>query len=498
MSQDNLSRSSMTKNGLLALAVAASLAACGTTVPGARSSGSLDGLGSAGQGPTAPNPGSGSAEGALPARGGSSAAPLAGPGAGSLGGPAAPGATGSDAAPAARPGVKAATLAPVEIGFLVSKNADALFKAYGYGNLAPGDQETQVKVVVAYVNAHGGLAGHRITPVFGVWDAAGGDTVTQREAACSNWLQDHHVQAIVAESFDSFTGCATKAHVPLIVGNLYPVTGPQYARATTMLSTMVPTDDRLLPAWVDRLAEGGYFTPAPVRIGVVYVDTPDQHYSLDHVLKPALARRGQSVADSFALPLDVAQAVAQESNAVLQFKAHGVDHVMFLDTGGMALTFLPQAESQGYRPRYAMHSYSSPALVQSAVPQAQLVGAMAAGWLPSVDVAAAQRPRPTAAATLCVSLMQKAGQDMSSDSARSSALNYCDRTFLLQAASNAAPSFTPAGIMAGLTRLGSSYESAVGFGQDFRTRRDGPAVMRLSAFSKDCSCFKYVSGPVSF
>lgn len=483
--------------GLAAGLVAVFLVACGTTVPGAGSNGSLDGLGSAGQAPTVPTDGSGAAGGV---RTGGSAVPLpgSGGGAGSVSGPVTAGAAGSSPPPVAGRPAKAAVLAPVEIGFLVSKNADALFKAYGYGNLAPGDQESQVRVVVAYVNAHGGLAGHRITPVFGVWDAAGGDTVAQREAACSNWLQDHHVKAIVAESFGSFTGCATKAHVPLIVGNLYPVTGPQYAQATTMLSTVVPTDDRLLPAWVDQLAAGGYFAPAPVRIGVLYVDTPDQHYSLDHVLKPALARRGQSVADSFGLPLDVAQAVAQESNAVLQFKAHAVDHVMFLDTGGMALTFLPQAESQGYRPRYAMHSYSSPALVASTAPQAQLAGALASGWIPSVDVASAQRPRPSAPAALCVSLMQKAGQDMSSDSARSSALNYCDRTFLLQAASNAAPSFSSAGIMAGLTRLGSSYVSAIGSGQDFGTRRDGPATMRLSAFQPKCSCFAYVGRPAAF
>jgi hypothetical protein len=87
---------------------------------------------------------------------------------------------------------------------------------------------------------------------------------------------------------------------------------------------------------------------------------------------------------------------------------------------------------------------------------------------------------------------------MSSDSARSSALNYCDRTFLLQAASNPAPSFTPAGIMAGLTRLGRSYDSAIGLGQDFGTRRDGPATMRLSAFQANCGCFTYAGRQASF
>jgi ABC-type branched-subunit amino acid transport system substrate-binding protein len=400
--------------------------------------------------------------------------------------------------PSAGGSAAAGTLGPVEIGFFISKNAEVLFKAYGFGNLSPGDQEAQVKTVVAYVNAHGGLAGHRITPVIAVWDAAGGDTVAQREAACSMWLQDHHVKAIVAESFESFTACATRARVPLIAGNLYPRNAPEYARAPTLVSTVIPSDDRMLPAWVDHLAGAGYFTPATVKIGVLYADTPDQHYSLDHVLKPALKRQGMVVTEAVALPYDVAQAVAAEPNAVLRFRAAGVNRLMFLDTGGMALTFLPQAESQGYRPRYAMHSYGSPASVAASAPKAQLTGALAVGWLPTVDVGPAQRPRPTPAAALCVSIMQKAGVDMSSDSTRSSALNYCDRTFLLQAAAAVAPSFTPEGILAGFTRLGSSYDSAGGFAQDFRTRRDGPAVLRLSAFKTDCGCFVYSSGPDRF
>jgi hypothetical protein len=261
-----------------------------------------------------------------------------------------------------------------------------------------------------------------------------------------------------------------------------------------MVSTMIPSDNRLLPAWVDRLAEAGYFSAAPVKIGVLYLDSPDQRYSFDRILKPALARQGQVVTESVALPLDVAQAVAAEPNAVLRFKTSGVNRVMFMDTGGMALTFMPQAESQGYRPRYAMHSYSSPALVQGAAPKQQLAGAVAVGWLPSVDVAAAQRPRPSAPAAICISMMQKAGQDISTDSARSSALNYCDRTFLLQAAADAAPSFTPAGF----TRLRTSYESAVGFAQDFRTRRDGPALLRLSSYNTDCGCFIYVGRSAHF
>ena len=49
-------------------------------------------------------------------------------------------------------------------------------------------------------------------------------------------------------------------------------------------------------------------------------------------------------------------AIASEfQSAVLKFKAAGVDHVMVTpDNGDAAIFFTQVAESQGYRPRYAM------------------------------------------------------------------------------------------------------------------------------------------------
>src|SRR5258707_1621725 len=98
------------------------LAACGTTVSGSQVSGlEADGLSPVAGGPAAATTGAASV--------------VPGGSAPSLEVPA--------TAPVSRPGTAVvasgkplpASLAPVEIGFFISKNADVLFKAYGFGNL---------------------------------------------------------------------------------------------------------------------------------------------------------------------------------------------------------------------------------------------------------------------------------------------------------------------------------------------------------------------------
>lgn len=384
----------------------------------------------------------------------------------------------------------------MEIGFFISKNAEELFTALGYENLSPGNTENQVKAVVEYVNAHGGLAGRRIEPVFGVWDATAGNTVAQREAACSTWLEDHKVAAVVAESFDTFQACTTKARVPLLFGNTFPVTDGEFARSPMMATTTQPSDERLLPAWVDGLNAARYFAPwgaLPVKIGVMYLDTPAQRHSFETVLEPALARHGQSVGEEAALSSQsIQEQLAAIQNTVLRFRAANVTHVVIMDTGGIGTVFMPQAESQGYRPKYGLHSLSQPAIMQDIVPKEQLAGATAMGWLPTVDVANPQRPEPNRTLATCLEIMTEAGEDMSS-AARGAASVYCDMTFVLAAAAAQAPTFTSEGLLQGLSRVGRSYESTTTFAEDFSTRRDGPAALRPLAFDPECDCFAYTS-----
>ncbi len=93
---------------------------------------------------------------------------------------------------------------------------------------------------------------------------------------------------------------------------------------------------------------------------------------------------------------------SQANNAVLKFRSAGVTHVITVPTGGaLPFAFMPSAESQGYRPRYAMNSLEIPAFVDLNVPNAQLKDALAVGWLPTSDVLTPQRPNDNPAERLC-------------------------------------------------------------------------------------------------
>jgi hypothetical protein len=389
---------------------------------------------------------------------------------------------------------------PVEVGFFITKGVDKLFGSLGYADLSPGDQEAQVNAIVKVVNAEGGFAGHPIKPVFGIWDATKGNTVSQREAACAAWTQDHHVVAAVGESYETFRACSNKNHLPMLFGNPFPFTQEEMSTVPYMATPTVPLDERMHPAWVETLYAAGYFTPTgalPMKLGVVYADTPEQSRSVKKNLEPALKRRGIAVSSWGPLSMKSSQDLtASMQSTILRFRADGVTHVMLVDTGGIGLLFMPQAESQGFRPRYGMHSWGKPAQIQGEVPAAQLKNAVGGGWNPTVDVDGGYRPKDNAAALRCLKVMHDAGQQPDASLARESAFIYCDTTFTLKQMADRAHSLEPLRMMAALGTLGPSYQVSGSPYVDFTGRRDGPAGMRTFHFVDACTCFQYTTAPV--
>jgi len=482
----------------VALAVmAAATAACGTTVPVAQQAGATQGLGvtrGEDSGAVEGTPLEGAqVEGAL----GTQPGGVGGSGSGAL--PAGSGGSTSGASTTGAAAVLPGT-GPVEVGFFITKGVDKLFGTLGYSGLNPGDQERQVNAVVKAINATGGVAGRTIVPVFGIWDATAGNTVTQREAACAKWTQDHHVVMAAGESFDTFRGCSNKHRLPMLFSNPFPFTQEEMSAVPFMATPTVPLDERVHPAWVETLHAAGYFTPVtalPMKLGVVYADTPPQARSVKKNLEPALNRRGIKVTTWGAISTKSADALAASmQSTILRFRTDGVTHVMLVDTGGAGLLFMPQAESQGFRPRYGLHSWSKPAQIQGQVPAEQLRNAVGAGWNPTVDVDAAHRPRDNAAAKRCLDIMSAAGENPSASLARESAFGYCDMGFTLQAMANKARSLDAAKMIAALQTLGPEYQVAGSPVADFRGRKDAPAGMRTFRFVDSCSCFQYTSTPI--
>ena len=147
--------------------------------------------------------------------------------------------------------------------------------------------------------------------------------------------------------------------------------------------------DRLAGVYADELVAAGFF-PKGARVAIVRYDNP-QHVRFAQLFRPRLAAAGVDVVEEVALrqPPSAAGAgdtAAQISNAILRLRASNVTHVAFVPTGGaVPFIFMNEAESQGYRPRYAMNSLDIPYFVSDQAPAGQLAGALAIGWSPASD-----------------------------------------------------------------------------------------------------------------
>jgi hypothetical protein len=465
---------------LLLLAVA--VAGCGTTVPQA-AGGSQQPVGG-GDGLTAPL-----ARASTPAGGALSSAPASAGGQVRTGGvPQAP--SSSAAAPIASSLPGSAPRQPVKVGFVVASNStDAAFKAAGVGALQVGDQKAQAKVVVADLNAHGGLAGHLVQPVFHTPDSSSGTYEEADQVTCTAFTQDTRVAFVISTVAHTqlLHACLAKAGVPLLDDDL----GLYDAKVVVPGLLFMPSSwllDRLMRNEIDALARRGFFDD-PGRVGVLLYDLPGSQRVLQGTVLPRLANYGKTKVDVAASPFTTEGAANQQAN-VLKFRNDGVTRV--IQIAFSPIGFMLAAESQAYHPRYALDSAIGPDTVRASVPADQLQGMIGVGWVPSADTGSATPV--TAAGGRCLALMRKAGQDTTNSTTASLMQQFCDAGWFLQAATSAAGA-ADAGALRRGALLTRGYESASSFAADMTAGRpDGLSGYRDLAYQTGCSCIQYVGG----
>src|SRR5205085_4856986 len=83
--------------------------------------------------------------------------------------------------------------------------ADAAFRAAG---LSTGDTKRENKIVIDDINAHGGVAGRKLEPVWHELDGASTATYdTLAQQTCDDWTQDHKVFVAFAGGTESLLQC---------------------------------------------------------------------------------------------------------------------------------------------------------------------------------------------------------------------------------------------------------------------------------------------------
>jgi hypothetical protein len=215
------------------------------------------------------------------------------------------------------------------------------------------------------LNERGGLAGCKVEPVIFNFSAASSDFNLTSQQECAAFTQDEHVLAVFATAYETRVAvdCFAKAKTPFFTtGVNYPPKCADYRQHAGYVYSVAAVATCRFDSFIGMWNTAGLF-PKDAKVGILAMeDGSGQGERLaEKVWTPGLKRlkvpvetftyTGATNAAAFA---DVNAALA---NAVLKFKADGVNVVLFTPSGGQgAAAFLPQAETQGFFPNYGFTS----------------------------------------------------------------------------------------------------------------------------------------------
>jgi ABC-type branched-subunit amino acid transport system substrate-binding protein len=374
----------------------------------------------------------------------------------------------------------------ISIGFGYSDNGQAANSTIGGGSLTTGDDLANAKAVIADINEHGGIAGRKVIGVFHAYDNTSAQPGTaQDQAACSAWIDDAKVIAVIGGNLtDVLPACLKKAGITFLKIGALVGEDKEFLREYPnefLLGTL--TQDRYLADVVSTFQRQKYFTGwntvsgAPANkaatVAVMTYDATSFSRAVKNVLLPKLKGIGHPVQPFNVYTIhkpasqsDVGGTTAQIKNATLSMQQNGVTHVVFNDGSGLLMgLFATNARSQGYYPRFGITSGAGPQGIYDAglVQARQLVGMSGNGWLPSIDLPAADGSKyATAATKRCLKILKdRTGQTYDSTNAASIALGACDGLFAITQALKQAPALSPVGLIKGLESLGGSFDSPI-------------------------------------
>ncbi|MCU1586855.1 MAG: hypothetical protein JWN31_348, partial [Frankiales bacterium] len=391
--------------GLTAALVLLCVTACGTTVRHHPGSSALTGIPEAGlSSPGSISP-SGSALGGTTGTAGSGATGATSPagssttggstgsstGSGSTSSTSGSSATGTGSSTGTGGAVHGpAKLSAVQVGITVITDVGK----FAAGATA-GNEQAEAQAAVNYVNAHGGLAGHVLDPIYYNFQLTDPSPYpTSMAAMCSSWTQDHKVQLgmfVGASVPNDLANCLNQHGVGYMSDGSYLHDATTYRQLPNMVSPSELDTSVAAQAVLDNLFATNALTTKD-KVGVLVGDNEDAAgRAYNNVIVRGLKAhnipvRSYPVTFPNSTP-DAANSVQQIDNAELHMATDGITRVIFL-APNCAVTFMQQADQQKYKPKYSLTSYDTPVgmLGSSGAPAAQLANATGVGWNPTTDV----------------------------------------------------------------------------------------------------------------
>jgi ABC-type branched-subunit amino acid transport system substrate-binding protein len=411
----------------------------------------------------------------------------------------------------------------IYVGVTYSTGNDTANRALG-ANITTGDQQADAQAVIDDINAHGGVAGRKLVPVWYDFQSTDARPYAVIDAeACARFTQDNHVFAVAGDGItDNFPACISRAG-GMMVASASSIIGPDRAyfeRFPYVFNVGFLTQERMMAEEVRSLVRLEYFSgwnhvtgaPAsatPAKLGIISFDTSSWNKPLDNVMLPGLQAVGHPVdpanVQRVTYPSDsdqVAGSVAQIQAAVLKFRQNDVTHVIVLDgNGSMTLHMLNNMRSQHYYPRLGVNSATGVQALYDGYAQdaRSFNGAVGLGWSPTLDLPQGKSDSYFTERTAdCIKMIEKrTGQRFADTNSASVALGYCDQLYLLAEAINRAiGGVNRDTVSAAIEAFRGSFPAAGTRGVFFSpSRHDGIEYGYDMRFDSACTCVKYVRGP---
>jgi hypothetical protein len=376
----------------------------------------------------------------------------------------------------------------IKIGFHYSENLDTAYRALGasgsFVNIVAA-----LESMVKYVNAHGGLGGKKVVPVFHGTDPLIGTFSAQAETACTHFTQDEKVFAVISGAVlpdINMPACHAKYKTPLMWDYQYLLDKAKLNSFGNYLYMPHAIATERYGFYVDALWQSKFITK-DTKVGVMRYDDPQHKRFYDTVIKPGLAKHGLVAIDkAVSRPQSAGEAGdtgQQASSAMLDLRSKDVTRVLFVPSGGaIPLITGKVADGQHYYPRYAFTSFDIPNFVTDNMTDEQLAGGVTLGWMPPNDTYLTQLPK-NASTERCY----KAAGIRSL-----SVVRFCDGLFLLKDSLDKTPLFNVAGLSEAIHALGDDFKTPWSLSTKMASgRHDGASSFKLMRFSASCSCFKY-------
>ena len=249
-------------------------------------------------------------------------------------------------------------------------------------NVNPGNYQVAYTKMINQINAHGGINGRKITPVYAPVDPLG---TAGAATACTKLTEDDQVFAVLGFFQAADIGCYVTGHnTPIIGGTL---SSAQAAQAKAPWFNNIISDSDLIPKEMAVFKQEGAF--AGKKVAVIGTTTDQAEVN---VVVPALRKIKADVVETAinSVPETDVAAQTQEYNVIAQkFQASGANVVVAVGNAGNGWPAALQSDQSTYLPRLVATDYIDlDAYVSNKLGyrQAILKNALTAGGYPPLPV----------------------------------------------------------------------------------------------------------------